>query len=241
LDITSVDKLMGSASGAFMLHALGDLDKAEDLFRQALRFTEQAGDVWMTSLTHVWLGTIRLVQDDPASATVEIGRGLKLARGQGDRLAIYVALYNLPQAAIAQEDHAGARVYLTEGIALSEQNHDLANLGYFLEALAIVESADNAPDLVPVLIGAAQTLRESTDNKTVGYCAPDESLLEQVEQRARQSLGERAYADALEAGRDLDVTEVVRSPSSESRAHQQSADLSTATSHHVLRTSAGAS
>jgi predicted ATPase/transcriptional regulator with XRE-family HTH domain/Flp pilus assembly protein TadD len=189
--------------------ALGDLNKAEELLREALPLTEQAGDMWMTSLIHTWLGTILLVRDDPASATVEIGRGLELARGRGDRLAIYVALYNLAQAAIAQEDHAGARTHLTEGIALSEENHDVANLAYFLELLAIVESAENAADRVPVLLGAAQSLHETTDNKSYGYYLPDESLRQQVEQRTRQTLGDGAYADAFEAGRGFDVNDIV--------------------------------
>jgi predicted ATPase len=89
--------IAGAARAGTGLAALatGDLTRADDLFRQALPLTERAQDVWMTSLIHVWLGTIRLVQGDPAGATVEVGRGLELARGRGDRLAIYVALYNL--------------------------------------------------------------------------------------------------------------------------------------------------
>ena len=92
---------------------------------------------------------------------------------------------------------------------MSEQNHDIANLAYFLEALAIVESAENASDRVPVLLGAAQTLRETMDNKTYGYYLPDESLRDQVEHRTRQTLGDGAYADGLEAGRGLDVSDIV--------------------------------
>jgi tetratricopeptide (TPR) repeat protein len=190
--------------------ALGDLDRAELLLREALALTEEAEDVWMTSLIHVWLGTILLARGDPARATVEIGDGLALARGRGDRLAIYVALYNLAQAAIFQEDPGRARRHLAEGIELSEQNHDVANLAYFLEALALVESAEQAADRVPVLLGAAQNLHERTDHKSYGYYRPDESLRERVEQQAREALGEDAYAAALQAGRDLDVNAVVR-------------------------------
>ena len=189
--------------------ALGDLDRAEQLLREALPLTEQAEDVWMTSLIHVWLGTILLARDDPARAMVEIGDGLELARGRGDRLAIYVALYNLAQAAIVQGDSAQARRHLVEGIKLSEQNHDVANLAYFLEALALVESAEKASDRVPVLLGAAQALHERTDNKSYGYYRPDESLREQVEQQTRQALGDDGYAEALAAGRGLAVNDIV--------------------------------
>ena len=48
--------------------ALGDLDRAELLLREALPLTEEAEDVWMTSLIHVWLGTILLARGDPARA-----------------------------------------------------------------------------------------------------------------------------------------------------------------------------
>jgi tetratricopeptide (TPR) repeat protein len=197
--------------------ALGDLSNAEHRFREALPLAEQASDVWMTSLIRVWLGTILLARNDPAGAVTEIGRGLELARWRGDRLAIYVALYNLAQATIVQKDYSSARTHLNEGIALSDQNHDLANLAYFLEALAIVESAENTADRVPVLLGAAQTLHKSTDNKTYRYYLPDESLRERVEQRTRQNLGDSAYADAFATGRGLDVRDMVHfalSPSS---------------------------
>jgi predicted ATPase/Tfp pilus assembly protein PilF len=188
----------------------GDLDRAEDLFREALLLTERAGDVWLTSLIHVWLGTIFLAKENPASATVEIEQGLDLARDRGDRMATYVALYNLAQAATSGGDHDRARRYLSEGIDLSEQTQDLANLAYFLEALAIVESAENAMDRVPVLLGAAQHLRETMKDKTYGYYLPNEPLREQVEQQARRVLGEDAYNDGVTAGRRLDPAGSVR-------------------------------
>jgi hypothetical protein len=128
---------------------------------------------------------------------------------RGDRLATYVALYNLAQAAIALDDHSLARGYLIEGIELSQQTLDLANLAYFLEALAVVESAENAPHRVAVLLGAAQTLRETIENKIYGYYLPDESLRARAAQEARKAMGEDAYDDAQDTGRALDVTETV--------------------------------
>jgi hypothetical protein len=82
----------------------------------------------------------------------------------------------------------------------------VANLAYFLEALALVE----APDRVPVLLGAAQTLHERTDHKSYGYYRPDESRRQQVERQTRLMLGDDAYAVALETGRSFDVPAIVR-------------------------------
>jgi tetratricopeptide (TPR) repeat protein len=188
----------------------GDLGKAEELFREALPLTQEAGDVWLTSLIHVWLGTILLAKQDPAGATEEIEQGLELARERGDRMATYVALYNLAQAAITAGDHRRARAYLTEGIALSNQTQDVANVAYFLEALAIVESKEDISHRVPVLLGAAMHLRATMKNKTYGYYLPNQHLREQVEQRARQTLGEGPYNSGVNAGRLMDLDGSVR-------------------------------
>jgi hypothetical protein len=130
--------------------------------------------------------------------------GLDLARARGDRLATYIALYNLSQAAIAVEDHAGARHCLEEGIRLSEQTRDLANLAYFLEALAVVESAEHRPARVARLLGAARDLRERVGANVYAYYLPDEGLRAQAERAARAELGEEfdQTAQAM-CGRDL--------------------------------------
>ena len=47
------------------------------------------------------------------------------------------------------------------------------------------------------------------ENKSYGYYLPDESLRKHVEQRTRQTMGEDAYADAIKAGRGLDVSDIV--------------------------------
>jgi len=78
----------------------------------------EAGD-WMDSLIQVWLGTVAMLQGDLAAAVAPVERGLASARRRGDRLTIYVALFNLSQLANAQGDHARARACLEEGIQLS--------------------------------------------------------------------------------------------------------------------------
>jgi len=189
----------------------GDLEAAEQCFRDALPLGVEAEEsgIWLRSLVHVWLGTILLLRADPAGAVVEIEHGLELARTRGDRLSTYVALYNLSQAAIAAGDHSRARTYLREGIALSQQTQDLANLAYFLDALAVVESAENASARVAVLSGAAQILRETVGAKVYGYYLPDESLRTRAEQQARLALGEDAYDDAVDRGRALSPVDSV--------------------------------
>ena len=190
--------------------AAGDVTAAGERFRRALPLCAEAGEagVWMSSLLRVWLGTVTLLQGDPPGAVVEVEQGLRIARSRGDRLSTYVALYNLSSAAIAGGDHDRARQYLKEGIALSEQTADLANLAYFLDALAVVESVSGAHQRVAVLVGAAQGFREIVGS-VYAYYVPDEALREAAEKAAREALGEDAYDDAVDVGRGFDLPAAV--------------------------------
>jgi hypothetical protein len=86
----------------------------------------------------------------------------------------------------------------------------MANLAYFLEALAVVESADRREDRVGILLGAAAALRTTVGSSVYAYYRPDEALREQAEDRARAALGTPAYAESVETGSSLDVPEMIR-------------------------------
>ncbi|TDO30981.1 hypothetical protein EV643_1345 [Kribbella sp. VKM Ac-2527] len=183
----------------------GDLDTAEGRFRAALDFALQdRGSPWMASLVHVWLGTVHLLRGEPAAAIPEIERGLRLARSRGDRLATYVALYNLSQAALALADYQLARQRVEEGIVLSRETRDLANLAYFVETLAVIESKEDNHVRVATLLGAATGLRETVGADVYAYYLPDVSLRDTAQQAARTALGDDAYNEAVTAGRSLD-------------------------------------
>jgi hypothetical protein len=202
-----------AAAGTGLAELAGnDLDGAARAFRASLPYCTEAGEagVWMSSLVHVWLGTVVLLQGDAAGAVTEIERGLAIARGRGDRLSTYVALYNLSQVAITGGDHAAARRYLDEGITLSEQTQDLANLAYFLDALAVVESAAGASDRVPVLLGAARSFRETVGANVYAYYVPDDALRAAAEQSARDTLGDTEYERLIDLGRGFDLAAAVR-------------------------------
>lgn len=198
------------------LTALADGDPwtAASLLRGAVPVAQRIGAAgeWIGALIHVWLGTAVMLETGPDQAVPHIERGLASARSRGDRLAIYVALFNLSQARIEQGDHERAREHLEEGVRLSEQIRDLANLAYFLEALAVVEDAEDTaggPVRVATLLGAAQSLRETVGFHVYGYYRPDDARREQAAARARAALGDDAYDDAVDRGRSLDLTQTV--------------------------------
>ena len=201
----------GAGLGLAALGA-GDLQAAATRFAAALVDGEDAGPagVWLRSLAHVWLGTVRLLEHDHDGAVVEIQRGLDLARARGDRLSTYIALYNLSQVAIAAGDHTRARGHLEEGFRLSEQTQDMANLAYFLEAAAVIESADGRHGRVARMLGAARGLRETVGSNVYAYYVPDEALRAAAAEAARAALGEDGYDDLEDAGRSGSVADTIR-------------------------------
>ena len=125
-------------------------------------------------------------------------------------MSTYVALYSLSQAALALGDDATARRHVEEGIALSEQTRDISNLAYFLETLAVIESAGRRPP--PRRRAPRRGCRAARDVGTsvYGYYLPDETLRASAEQSARAALGDAAYEDTADAGRALELPDVVR-------------------------------
>jgi predicted ATPase/transcriptional regulator with XRE-family HTH domain len=204
----------GTAGQALVAIAEGDWDAAEHLLAEAtaLSATGLDDDQWLWSLTHIWRGTVRLSKGDPEQAVVLVDTGIGAARARGDRLVIYIGLFTASQAALALGDAAAARGNLEEGIRLSRETGDLANLAYFVEALAVVEgTAEGGPARarrVAVMLGAAEALRERVGALVYGYYKPDEALRESVVQQVRSLLGKDRYDDAVDEGRGLEPDEV---------------------------------
>jgi predicted ATPase/transcriptional regulator with XRE-family HTH domain len=198
--------LSGTALAAM---SRGDLDLAEERLLRSIDVGPGNGRTWMDSLSWVWLGTCHMLRGRHPEAGEAIDRGLELARERGDRLATYIALYNLAQAAILAGDPESARSHLEEGVSLSQETRDVSNLAYFLEALAVVESMAVRPRRVGVLLGAAASLRESAGANVYRYYQPDETMLTAAELSAREALGDDAFDDEVDLGRGLDVDEAV--------------------------------
>ena len=117
---------------------------------------------WTRALSLIWLGTVHLLDGDADGAVAHIEQGLASARARGDRLTSYIALYNLSQVELGRGDHARAREHLKEGVRLSRETGDHANLAYLLDASAVLEAARGTHARVPLLLGAAQTIRETS-------------------------------------------------------------------------------
>ncbi|TKJ34209.1 helix-turn-helix domain-containing protein [Blastococcus sp. CCUG 61487] len=202
----------GHAGEGLMALATGDHDAAERAFRASIALSGGGmdDDGWLWTLCHVWLGTIALLRGSPQEALALVDTALTAARARGDRLATYIGLFTTAQAAIALGDVDRARAHLEEGVRLSQETGDLANLAYVLDALAVVESSTGRARRVAQLLGAAQVLREIVGSTIYGYYQPDLALRDAAAAAARATLGEDGYADALDEGRSLDPEQAVQ-------------------------------
>ncbi|HYN95598.1 MAG TPA: helix-turn-helix domain-containing protein, partial [Pilimelia sp.] len=160
------DDHAGEASARFgvAIAALqaGDLRTAEDMLRASSAIAAALGGdgQWLYTHTRIWSGTARMVDGDPVGALPHFADGLSAARQRGDRLTTCIALHNLAGAAIATGDLDLAGQHLREGTRLCQETGDLANLAYYLDALAVVDAGRGDAKRVATLLGAAQSLRE---------------------------------------------------------------------------------
>ena len=201
----------GIAGAGLVALSAGDLDTAERAFVRALPHTEDGGvdGHWLSSLVHVWLGTVHRARGDLAAAAESMQAGLQGAHRRGDQLSASAALFGLSQVATARGEHQLAHEHLHEGIRLNQQTGDLAHLVCFLRELAVVETATGEHYRAAVLLGASEAVRELAGAQVAGSYRPDDALRDQSAARTRDALGPDAYDDTVDAGRSLRPDEAI--------------------------------
>lgn len=196
----------------------GDLAVAQEHQRRAIALAEtldpDTDGPWIVAINHVWLGTALLETGLRDEALDHFRLGLRLADDRGDRLGGFVALWNLARAE-AGTDADAAHHHLREGIRLSREIGDLANLSYFLDALVVLEhrredpTTRDAPRLA-TLLGAAEACRDLGNGQAYGgYYLPDDVARDAASAELARELGETAYAERVRAGRVLGIDDSV--------------------------------
>jgi tetratricopeptide (TPR) repeat protein len=187
----------------------GDFREATSRFEEAITLFGRTGEEGAVPVVRVWAGIVLLLEDHREEAVAAFEEGLEQARQRGDRLGTYNALYNLAQLAMGRGDHGLARRMLEEGVGLSEQMRDQANLAYFLEGLAVVSGMDGKARRSATLSSAAERLLEEAGGPVYNYYVPDPSLRERALTTARTLLGEAAFEEVWERGREMNFEQAV--------------------------------
>ncbi|WP_432513465.1 BTAD domain-containing putative transcriptional regulator [Kineococcus sp. SYSU DK001] len=179
----------------------GDLDTAARQHRRAVELAAglpaDSWGPWIVRLNLIWAATTAWRAGRADDARADLDTALALARGVGDRLATYLALYNR---ALVEADAAPDRAARTllEGVRLSEQLRDRANLSAFLEALVVLLVPAARRDaatagLLAAAAAAAAAARESVGFEVYRYYPRDPVALA----AARAELGELLDAHQL--------------------------------------------
>jgi predicted ATPase/DNA-binding XRE family transcriptional regulator len=187
----------------------GELKKATFCLEKALRIFSSVGEDGAVPMARVGLGIVLLARGKDDRATGVFAEALASARRGGNALATNMALYNLIKLAFASGDHASAGRMLKEGVALSARMGDRANLSYFMEGLAVVAGLRKDDLRSACLYGAAGRLLEEVGAPVYGYYQPDRSLYDRTVSAARSRLGNAAFEEARERGREMDFEQAV--------------------------------
>jgi predicted ATPase/DNA-binding SARP family transcriptional activator len=187
----------------------GDFEASKKHLEEALPLFREAGEDGQAASTYSWLGTVLLLQGDHEGARRSFKEGLALGRSIGDRLSICTALFNLAQLALAGGDYDAAFDRFAEGIAPSEELGDRGNIAYLLEGLGVVAGARGEAGRAARLLGASEALTSAIGLRGHTYYQPDRALYERINGGVRATLGEAAFAAALDEGRAMSPEQAI--------------------------------
>jgi predicted ATPase/DNA-binding SARP family transcriptional activator len=184
----------------------GDHAQAAELYEASLAMRRAHQDVAGIAESLANLGHTAYARGDAARAESLLGESLALRRDLGDAMGTAESLRMLAQVALAHGDCVRAGDLYRESLALCRQADDLwGSAGCLLGLAAVSASAERFEDAV-VLSAAAETLRQRIG---AALAPADREGQQHVTTRARDALGEAAYAAALARARMLTPEAVV--------------------------------
>lgn len=189
--------------------SMGDLARAEQNLRAALEICEEIEEAWLGSLTSIWLGTLLLVTGHAEQSVPVFEGATARARDRGDRLVIYVGLFNLASAALALGQEARAESLFRESVALSQETRDAANLSFALDGLAVVEGRRGDARRSALLLGAAEAMRNASEGRVYHYYLPDDALRERTQLEAEGDLGQEIFEKIWAQGASMSLDDAV--------------------------------
>jgi hypothetical protein len=110
---------------------------------------------------------------------------------------------------LSRGDYTGAAALFEEGITLSDQTRDLANLAYFLEGLAVATGKRGEARRSACLFGLAEGLLKEVGATVYNYYLPDRALYDHTRAAVLSELGEEAFEEARNEGREMAFDEAV--------------------------------
>lgn len=191
---------------AFVHMHRDEFTDAEQLYELSLQLCRSSGDPWGLAWSLYALAFLQLAHGDLAQARPLLEEALLALRQQDMSFGVFRALLALGYTLFEQKDIAGAEARLHEGLALSRETPLLTFITIGVDGLAMVAAAKGLPLRAARLWGAAEALREATDERRwhVFQRVYDRALM-----AARAQVSAVEWAAAWATGRTLTAAQAV--------------------------------
>jgi predicted ATPase/class 3 adenylate cyclase len=190
---------------AFVPGLRNDPEEAHRRFEANLAFAREIGNPHLVARNQLSLATAALFSGDPQGALTYSDEALNFFRGQGDRFHMGWALALSGEAhSLLGHPEAGRKAYL-ESLRVVADVKDLPLIAETLEEICALESSAGRHLQAMHMMGAATNLKETTGSSLPWTAIPRRD----VEQVARQAIGDGAVEKALAEGRRMTLDEAV--------------------------------
>lgn len=190
----------------WITHARGNRDRACRLLEEGLTLARQSGEQQTIAQTLLFFGDLRLRQGAHEEAAGLLQECLGLYQRMGDGWNMAWALGGLGELARRQGDYERAVAQLQLSLALFQELDSKPDIPYVLEALALVAADQGQFQWAARLWGAANNLRRDVH----ALLRPSyEADYAPAEERARASLGDKAFALTRAEGQAMTLAQAL--------------------------------
>jgi predicted ATPase/DNA-binding CsgD family transcriptional regulator len=184
----------------------GNARDGRALLERGLAVSRQITDPTGTAFALIHLGRNFALQGDLQHAEAVFHEALNLARSANKPRMMRFALANLSQLKLRREDYAGAATLAAEALRLARPNGARRTIKYAAAVAALVSEHRGDVGLAARLLAAVEMWSDWGHVVSPTYHDPETYAT--LHARAREQLGEAAYASAVVEARALSVDQV---------------------------------
>lgn len=185
-----------------------DFATARQSFQDSLSIFRELNEPWGLSVALCGFGRIAGHQAGYDTARSHLEESLEFSRMIDDLWSNATILYLLGEVARRQSDMLSARKHYMESLRLAQVVGDRALLGFTLHNLGKVAELLGEPQKAARLFGAAQALREASDN-TTSWSLTDHAQCEQDIESLRHTLGKESFEQAWIKGQSMNMEQAI--------------------------------
>jgi predicted ATPase/DNA-binding SARP family transcriptional activator len=182
-----------------VLHARGELDRALELYGEAVSFLREIGDTARLSTALANMGSVANAMGDYDRSAALTEEAAEMHRADGDRDGLAIALHNLARTELKRGRPERARELFRESLEIAVELGYRELIAYCLEAVAEL-LADVDPATAARLVGAADALFEELG---VPMGSEEKAGRERAVGLLRDALGEETFSSLRSEGGGL--------------------------------------